>query len=376
MTYILHLFCTWTRKAAGCLAVVLAVAALSAPARAEESSPPAGVVNASAPARAEEPTSTELAVARRLFNEANELYNAEKWAQAAKKLREAIAIKDTPGLRYHLAHCEENMGLLVEAMLNYDRSRELIEAGTPALDVAALLPEAQQKLSRRVPSIVIDSPAGVKNVRVSIDGQSLAPSVLGRPAPVNPGSHRVRAWADGYADYDAEVFVKEGERRVVTLKFEPEAPARASAPAVPSRARPRRATRAGLPPRTYVLVGEVAVTTAALAVGVTFAIAGSHADDRVARANDRVDRVAGPSNAPADCNAATGDLLESCRDLTEAVDDRNRYRLLSTAGFVGAGVGALATLATYLLWSDQPEELAISAGADADSFQLGIATRF
>jgi hypothetical protein len=267
------------------------------------------------------------------------------------------------------------MGLLVEAMLNYDRAQELIAAGTEAKDTEALLPEAQRALARRVPSIVIVSPSGVKDVQASIDGQTIATSVLGRPAPVNPGAHRVRAWATGYVDFDAEVSVAEGERRVVALRFTPErAPVAAQSKPAPDQP-PARAS-SGLSTRTYVLVGEVAVTAATLAVGVTFAVAGSHADDRVARANDRVDRVASQSNVPPECGMATGDVLESCRDLSDAVDDRNRYRLLSTAGFVGAGVGAIATIATYLFWPDPPATLTASAGADANSFQLGFGTRF
>jgi hypothetical protein len=357
MTFLISLFHAWFPKFACCSSLLLAVVALAAPVRADE------------------PTSTELAVARRLFKEANELYNAERWDEAARKLRQAIAIKDTPGLRYHLAHCEQNMGLLVEAMLNYDRARELIAAGSEARDVAAMLPEAQRALARRVPSMVIVSPSGVKDVKASIDGQTVASSVLGRPAPVNPGRHRVRAWAPGYLDYDAEVSINEGERRVVSLRFTKEPSPKAERPEkAPARPSPRSSP--GLSTRTYVLVGEVAVTTAALAVGVTFAIAGSHADDRVARANDRVDRVASQSGVPPDCGMATGDVLESCHDLSDAVDDRNRYELLSTAGFVGAGVGALATLATYLFWPDRPAELSVSAGAGTGSFQLGIGTRF
>src|SRR5262245_45898151 len=76
-----------------------------------------------------EPTATELAVARRLFAEAVDLEHDERWELAASKLRDALAIKDTPGLRFHLAHCEEKRGHLVEAMLNYDRASELIAAG-------------------------------------------------------------------------------------------------------------------------------------------------------------------------------------------------------------------------------------------------------
>jgi hypothetical protein len=343
------------------------------------------VVLCTAAAHAEDPTSTELAVARRLFKEATDLYNAQHWDQAAAKLRQAIAIKDTPGLRFHLAHCEENLGLLVEAMLDYDRARELIAAGTQAADVEAMLPEAQRKLARRVPTIVIVSPPGVTNLQASIDGKQIAGTVLGRPAPVNPGSHRVRASAPGYADYDAEVTVKEGERRVVNLRLTrsslpatdvpaTDVPASESTPIAPPA--PRRISSTGPSTRTYVLVAEVAVTVTALAAGVTFMIAGSRADERVARANDRVDRVASESNQSAECNTAVGDVLESCRDLAEAVDDRNRYQLLSTAGFVGAGVGAIATLTTYWFWPDRPANVALSARANANFIRFDLGARF
>jgi hypothetical protein len=330
-----------------------------------------------APVSAAEPTPTELAVGRRLFREATELEAAQHWEQAAAKLREAIRIKDTPGLRYHLAHCEENLGRLVEAMLDYDRARDLIAAGMRADDVEALLPEAQRALARRVPSIVIVSPQEVKDISASIDGQSVAASVLGRPAPVNPGTHRVTVSAPGYQDFVGDVSVTEGERRVLRVELVPEGTLSSSAYApAPRHARPLRQANPGLSTRTYVLVGEVAVTAASLAVGVTFMIAGSRADDRVSRASDRVDRVASESGQSPRCDTATGDVLESCRDLADAINDRNRYQWLSTAGFVGSGVGALSTLATYLLWRVSPSPVTISGHAETGAFWLGARTRF
>jgi hypothetical protein len=334
----------------------------------------------SVPAGAEEPTPTELAVARRLFKEATELEAQQRWEEASVKLREAIRIKDTPGLRYHLAHCEESLGLLVEALLDYDRARDLIAAGARASDVEALLPQAQRALARRVPSIVIVSPPGVTNLSASIDGQEVAPSVIGRPAPVNPGTHRVSVSAPGHQDFIAEVTVTEGERRVLAVKLAknsrefPAPSALAKKPTAPPE--PRSASSSGISARTYVLVGEVAVMAASLAVGVTFVIAGSRADDRVDRANDRVDRQAMGSDVPPSCDSATGDVLDACRDLSEAYHDRNRYRLLATAGFVGAGVSAVATLATYLLWSERPTSVAISGSVQPGSVWLGAATSF
>ena len=70
-------------------------------------------------AAAAEPTPSEISVARRLFDEGKAAEDAGRWREAIEKFRKAIAIKDTPGLRYHIAKCEEESGALVEALRNY-----------------------------------------------------------------------------------------------------------------------------------------------------------------------------------------------------------------------------------------------------------------
>lgn len=353
-------FSLWIRKFGCCLMVLGAL--LAFPRRAS----------------AQEPSPTELAVARRLFNEAEALEKEERWSEAALKVREAIRIKETPGLRFHLAFCEEHMGLLVEAMNDYARARDLIAGGMAARDVEGLLPDKQKALSRRVPSIVIVPPAGISPIRASIDGQHIAPSVLGRPAPVNPGMHRVVVSAEGYREFIADVTLTEGERRVVTAKLAraPSSGKRQDAAAPePHTQKPEKSSP--ITARTYVLVGEVAVTAASLAVGVTFLIAGSRADDRVTRYNDVVDRVARDNGAtsPVCSQAQTVDaVIEACADLATAVNDRDRYRLLSTVGFVGAGVSALATLSTFIFWPEQKKAVAIAPYSDGSGF--GVGARF
>jgi len=335
-----------------------------------------------APARrasAQEPSPTELAVARRLFNEAEALEKEERWSEAALKVREAIRIKETPGLRFHLAFCEEHMGLLVEAMNDYARARDLIAQGTPAKDVEGMLPDKQKALSRRVPSIVIVPPAGVSPIRASIDGQDVAGSVLGRPAPVNPGMHRVVVSAEGYREFVADVTLSEGERRVVTAKLAQVSSSKPPAATSPKAAPDRHPPPSPITARTYVLVGEVAVTAASLAVGVTFLVAGSRADDRVTRYNGVVDRVARENGVtPPVCSQTqtVDDVVESCADLATAVNDRDRYRLLSTIGFVGAGVSALATLGTYIFWPEEKRAVAILPYSDGSGVGLGARLAF
>src|SRR5450432_1242199 len=95
-----------------------------------------------------EPTPAEISTARQAFESAVALEADQKWLEASTKLREALAIKDTPGLRFHLAHCEEQQGLLVEAALDYDRANELLQHGAKAPDVQKLLATASAELKR------------------------------------------------------------------------------------------------------------------------------------------------------------------------------------------------------------------------------------
>jgi hypothetical protein len=86
-----------------------------------------------------EASAADRASARRLFEEATELESRREWSAATAKLGQALEIVETPGLRYHLAYCQEEQGLMVEALRNYERAQQMIAAGTKAPDVAELL---------------------------------------------------------------------------------------------------------------------------------------------------------------------------------------------------------------------------------------------
>src|SRR5204862_4781008 len=137
-----------------------------------------------------------------------------------------VSIKDTPGLRFHLAHCEEQMGHLVEAAAEYDRADALIREGAKAADVAELLEVARAALRERVPTVVIRAPAGTRDLRLTIDDQPVSSAVLGDRVPLNPGSHAILVEASTRRPFRLEVTLKEGEDRAIEadLKSEPEAP--------------------------------------------------------------------------------------------------------------------------------------------------------
>jgi len=336
----------------------------------------------SRPAHAE-PSAQELSNARQAFESAAVLEAEQKWVEAAEKLRQALAVKDTPGLRFHLAHCEAEQGLLVEAAADYDRASELLREGAKAPDVQKLLIPASAELKRRIPHIKVEIPDDVANPVAELDGKVVAPSELSHQA-LNPGAHQLKLAARGRSPFESSFSMKEGEELALRADLPetrpaPSSPARSpKAQAIASTGAPS-SERPSVPARRssaklYWLVGESVVTAAGLALGIGYAVAGASARDRVQAAQSRIDAAA-PGN-PGACSSP-GTLSQACTDLHTAIDDHDRDGTLSTVGFVAGGVGAAALVTTWLVY---PSATSDGARASVEPFvglgALGVRGRF
>jgi len=331
-----------------------------------------------AAAAAAQPSASEISVARRLFEEGRAAADASRWAEAAGKFRRALAIKDTPGIRFHLAHCEEEQGAFVEALIEYDRARELIDAGSKAPDVEKLLPEARERVRAKVALLTLRVPEDVQNVSIQIDGKALSGSVVGVPMPINPGRHRLNAVAVGRTAYSAEVSLGLGEVRevAIALPFATTAPARpapepaagAGAGAAPAARDTAVSSDSGIPARTIVLVGEASLFAAALSAGVIFTFSKSSAQDRYDEANRQVLAQVGGSDP--DGTACSVPRL-GCNELEAARQDRDQAATWATVSFVAAGTSAAAFGLTWWLWpGSKPPSVAVSGGAGGGSITL------
>ena len=313
-----------------------------------------------------EPTATELAVARKLFEDAVRFEREQRWELAASKLNDAIAVKDTPGLRFHLAHCEDKLGHLVEAMIHYDHARELLASGVKAPDVEEVLEPARKNLELRLPTLLLVVPAEIADAQAELDGRVVARSVIGRPAPVNPGVHKIVVRAPGHVDYVEEVSILEGEKRRISVDLP-----RAGSGASVHSSGPEESTgtrnsvgSSRVSARTVVLVGETAVTLAALGVGVGFLIAKSDAADRVRRAQSVVDDATSAGGGSTAClHPPSAAIEQACAELDDAASRYDTARHISTFGLVGASVGAAATLLTFVLWPSSPVTAEVSASS-------------
>ncbi|HEV8550614.1 MAG TPA: hypothetical protein VGQ57_16325 [Polyangiaceae bacterium] len=330
-----------------------------------------GMAALASPVRAEAP-SADIARARELFADATALEAAGDYGAARVKLEGALAIKETPGLRYHLAHCEEQSGALTEAGANYERAAELIRAGATAPDVEPLLPAASARIDAHVARLEIVVPPGIV-ATAELDGKVLPPAAPGGVVKVDPCAHRLRVFSPGHADFTADMAFSSGERRTVKVFFDTSGPAPAEAPmaATASRAAPEgNAWHFG--GREVVILGEAALTLTGLGLGIGYTIARGNAAERVEQAQAVVDAGSGGGNAGCDATPSP----PACADLSHALDDHRRTTTIATASFVGAGVAAGALALTWALWPASHGPLTVAIHPQATGVGMLAGGRF
>jgi hypothetical protein len=311
----------------------------------------------------------DVNTARRLFQEATALEQSSDWEKASEKLDAALAIKETPGLHFHRAHCAEQLGKLVLAARHYARSDELIRAGATAPDVEELLTPARARLLARVPRLTLTLPSDVVGATLEIDGAPVS-DPPGTPILLDPGKHRIVARAPDRRDFETEIALVEGQTR--TLEVAPTALRWTPVPAAPQERKPEEDT-SGWGARELVLVGEATLTVVGLGVGIGFSIAKGAASDRYAEAQARID----DESATEDFSGCSGETpAPSCADLDPASADHDQASRYATIGFVTAGVGAAATLVTWALWPSERASVTASVLRNPGGATLSLRGRF
>jgi hypothetical protein len=222
---------------------------------------------AAAPARAA-PSDAELATARELFVEAERDEDAGRWIDALEKLRRISWVKQTAGVQYHQALCEEHLGQLATALTDYAAAGAQARS-EDAQDVLGPVATRLAELSPRVPRLTIRVIPDVPGTTVTLDGEVLTPSRMSSPIPVDPGVHRVEATATDFSPAVATVTLQERDATVLDLKLARVPNARAEPVQV-------AVTRKGRS-RTWALGATVgAVVLAAGGVGAYLAAGSEH----------------------------------------------------------------------------------------------------
>jgi tetratricopeptide (TPR) repeat protein len=305
-----------------------------------------------ASSRAQGPTTDgdSLKHAREQFERALALQTGGDWAGALALLKEVIAVKPTPQVRFNIALCEERLGRLVTALGDYELAASDAEA-EKADQVLREVDARLESLKARVPRVVVSRGDGADAATISLDGVSLGDSVLNAPLPVDPGPHVVEATGAGYQPFKQSFRVAEQQSITIQVKLVP-TPVIAELVAPVPPAPTQNVRTAG-----YIVGG--AGLASLLASGAMFYLR---------------------HNAISELDKECGADRMSCPDSARSTIDRGK--LYSTLGSVTLAVGAVgvglgAVLVVVGGHSSEQANLAIAPGAvDANAGGASLVGRF
>lgn len=316
-------------------------------------------------AAAQEPTAQDIAQARQLGQQATQAYEAGNYAEAEKLYGAASKLYPiAPTLTLGLARSQAKQGKVVAAQESYNKIiREANPSASQAFkDAIEAAKNEVGAVSARVASVVI-TVDGATNPVVTIDGVSVPSVALGLKRPVDPGTHVVKATAEGMKPAETTVQVAEGATAEAKLHLEKGSGA--TGPAVtPVPVNNAQPVTEPPPPSgdTGVSTKSSNKTLALVAFGVGGAglVLGSVTGLLAMGKHGDLETKCPDGKCPAD---AQGD-----------VDSYKTMGTLSTIGFVVAGVGAVAGV--VLLVTSPKQSAARKTGPHIGLGGAGIAGTF
>jgi hypothetical protein len=245
----------------------------------------AGAASAQGPTAAGGPaplSGAEVTLAETLYREGRKLMAEQRYVEACAKFTESHRLDPATGTLLNIATCQEAQGKLASAWIAFsEAARAARREGRE--DRLKFAEEHIRALEPRLSRLTVDVAAGPapNDLKIMVDGFAIGPAAYGVAAPIDPGTHRVEAWAPGFEKWTTDVVVGgAADHRVVTIPaLSPESAPATSAPEVPVRpvvASPVHSPEAEPPARpipTSVYVSGAAtllLTGAAVVTGLTY----------------------------------------------------------------------------------------------------------
>lgn len=292
----------------------------------------------------------DVATAQALFDQALTLMEGGKHVEACPKLEESQKLDPGVGTLFQLATCYEAVGRTASAWGRFTEVAGLARASGQA-DRAAVAEQRAKALEPLLARLVIDVPEAnrVRGLEIERQGTEAGPATWGSPVPVDPGEVRIVASALGYEPWVHKVSVPAAKTVSVSVprlqkkgqvaEPEPEvAPLPAASPPSSNSGPARPAARGGTTPT----LGWIALGIGAAGVAVG-AVAGGMVLDK-------------KSTLDGGCKND-----ECPPELHDEHDAFNRWRSISTVGFVVGAVGVGAGL-TLMLTADSRTQASVTPG--------------
>ena len=277
-----------------------------------------------------------------------EAYQAGNYDAASDKLEKAYSIMNVPSLGLWSARALAKRNLLLEAAGRYLEVAGLqLPQGDAAVQRQAQL-DAQAELEQlrpQIPRLVIRVNGGnPSDVTLSIDGQAVATSVIGKPRLINPGTHRVEAQL-GALQKSASVETLAGKEASVLLDLGPSV-ARKNATTQP----PPGSDKGAAPSSTRQTLGWVGIGAGGVGIALGAVMGALTINKRAALKDGGCSDTHCPFEKQSE------------------VDHLNTFRLVSGVGFIAGGV--LASTGIVLLLTAPSSEHQLAAAVSGESVSL------
>jgi hypothetical protein len=267
----------------------------------------------------------QSAAAEALFDEGRRLMEAGRYGDACGRFEESQRLDQGIGTQYNLADCWEKTGRIASAWGAFlDVSYTARKEGQPEREKVAR--DRAQAIAPRLPrlTVVVAQGADDASLRITRDGVLVGKGQWSTSLPVDPGTHRIAATAQGKEPW--ETTVQLAETATVTVQI-PALATLSKEPAAPQQ--PLRPSSGGVHRGSAWALGGISL--AGIALGSVYGLAArSRNDDSMAYCSGKTV-----------CSQQGVDLRDEAR----------RDALVSTIAF---GVGAAALAGAVVLWATAP----------------------
>ena len=292
----------------------------------------AALIVTSSSAAFAEPGELDEATTKRLLSyieQANALYQAERWSEALDLYARAYELSPQPALLYRMGKSAQNAGKVREAIEHYERFIKALPEEDAARKVAEALPALKASLPAELR--VTSTPSSANIYVATLDAAPVGSTPY--QGEFEPGEVTLHLKLDGYQLHTQTFDFKGAEREQVHVVLAARSATSASEPVatVSDEERERRAPGSKLKPVGFVTAG---LGVASLGAGAAMSVTQARAVERV----NNYDK----QNAP-DPGAARRQIRQD-KDLAER-SWRNAMILYSVGGLAtltGAGLIALA----------------------------------
>jgi hypothetical protein len=295
-----------------------------------------------ATSNAQQGDSQAIAAAQSLVDEAGDLMDAKKFAEACPKLEQATRLlPKAVGARLELAECYEKLERLASAQGQYLQAEALARA---AKDPRAK--EAASKAAKLKPKIATITLTVADELK-KIDGLSLTwdefvwdSAIWGTPIPVDIGKHVLTAKAPGWKTWTTEVNIDaNGRASKQDVPMLDKAPVEAPQPLTTVQ------PVAAQPTKTWLYPFGIGLATIGIGAGLGFTIGASTKDDEASALAKKITLERNTQESL--CPASTTD--PKCSQLSSLQTQRNTFSRVAIAGFVVGGVAAVGVVVLALV---------------------------